>query len=1089
MPVLGSVSERFIHRLAEGVPRARLVDSIVASRPPLVLIAAPSGYGKTVLAAQVASSRDFGQVAWIGVAGEDRSIREVLGRLACFLAEDTAVEDLSVPELCHLCSEELTALPDNAPLLVVVDDAPWGGDEASLQLLQRMFSEAPAGSSIVITTRAEAPTDPWASDVWVIATEQLMLTGSEIAQVWHRHARRSLDHTLSAEVAAASRGHAALVTLMARHSALVDRDVTRVERTASISSLLNSLVVDQLDVKDRELLDCAAVLGSSTMVTLRECSIVDDAAQGMRRIAAALPLVSLSGSGACQRFLIHDLVSEVRGSAEGLYRRDPAGFRRAIDHLASSGSSAQALNMALSAGATELVTELLMRHGAHLVKGASWEAVRAAIDSLPPALVASEPTLLLVRAEAAWLECAKLDAVRQATLAIRLGELSGDGSVPPNARSLLAGMRMSLADFAGAASDIAPFLETDALTSADDLADLLYAAIPAYGFLADRDGLARCCDAALRLISAGDAAGSRLARLEMAMGIVADLVEGDSPRATLLLSAAASREDIPESWRAMALCNVASSALEAGELERSRSRHAEASLIGSAFSTPVDRGLLALVHATLESLLGSGSTIRSEVEQLVAACVRESEVFTRATTCIIGTVTSVSLRDREYAHGLGERALQAASATGSPILVWFAELVHAQASLALGDVERARRTAERILPQVESVGAMGHVLHARLILAQAALSDGDLAAAVQHITAVADHIVEKSPAMVVASYARAFPEMLGPLALAMGVDQVPVRVLNLIQGEYATEALAKAAAVLTPAEVKRLSRRMTAEAKRAAEQQKPEPVDAVCHVRLFGGLEVIAPRGRVGDRDWTKRKARLLFAMLVSRYGTDVPRGEIIEYLWPEMEEERALNNFYVVWSAMKRALSPESVRESPCPFVEHTHGVCRVVSGAVISDLDRFAEFQSQARAAREVGDSDRELAALRGMADLYRGELLPGDVYDDWFAPLRERLRREYEDAMLRAAQIFEGRHEEHEGLGMLRGAMENDPWREDLYQATLRLQIASGQRSTAIATYFACRTRLVEDLGIDPSRETTALYEQVLGMEERPHGGENG
>ena len=261
--------------------------------------------------------------------------------------------------------------------------------------------------------------------------------------------------------------------------------------------------------------------------------------------------------------------------------------------------------------------------------------------------------------------------------------------------------------------------------------------------------------------------------------------------------------------------------------------------------------------------------------------------------------------------------------------------------------------------------------------------------------------------LTVASYLRAFPGMLGPLALAMGVDRIPARVLNLLSGIYGKEALEQAEAVLTPAESRRLAARMRTEAKKAAERAAAADLsDAVCQVRVLGRLEVIAPHGPVADRDWCKRKARLLFAMLVARAGTDVPRGEIIEYLWPEMDEERALNNFYVVWSAMKRALAPNSIRETPCPFVEHVHGVCRIVPGRVVTDLDEFDAHIAAARKAREKGDAPAELAAIRAAEQVYRGDVLPGDIYDDWFAPVRARCRHEFEDAMLRAAQILEER-----------------------------------------------------------------------------------
>jgi len=109
-----------------------------------------------------------------------------------------------------------------------------------------------------------------------------------------------------------------------------------------------------------------------------------------------------------------------------------------------------------------------------------------------------------------------------------------------------------------------------------------------------------------------------------------------------------------------------------------------------------------------------------------------------------------------------------------------------------------------------------------------------------------------------------------------------------------------------------------------------------------------------------------------------------------------------------------------------------------------------------------------------------MPGDAYDDWFAVLRERCRHDFEDAMLRASDLLDARGDGRGALALVRRALQVDPWREDLYQAALRLQIACGQRSAAIDTYMSCRSHLVDDLGIDPSGETTRLYAQVLAMD---------
>lgn len=223
--------------------------------------------------------------------------------------------------------------------------------------------------------------------------------------------------------------------------------------------------------------------------------------------------------------------------------------------------------------------------------------------------------------------------------------------------------------------------------------------------------------------------------------------------------------------------------------------------------------------------------------------------------------------------------------------------------------------------------------------------------------------------------------------------------------------------------------------------------------------------------------------MLAIRRGQDVPRDQLFEYLWPEMDAERAKNNLYVVWSTMKAALVGEADKGAPCPYIESVGGVCRTVREAVRTDVDEFENLMIVAREAEAAGQPSTALRAYERIADLYRGDLLPGDVYDDWFATLRDHYRSSFVDAMLRATALLMTADDPSNALIYARRAIQSDPFREDLFQAALRCQIAAGQRSSAIDTYFQCRDNLAEELGLDPSVETRALYDQILAMEDRP------
>jgi DNA-binding SARP family transcriptional activator len=364
-----------------------------------------------------------------------------------------------------------------------------------------------------------------------------------------------------------------------------------------------------------------------------------------------------------------------------------------------------------------------------------------------------------------------------------------------------------------------------------------------------------------------------------------------------------------------------------------------------------------------------------------------------------------------------------------------------------------------------------------MILAEIDRMSGDTEDAVARLAAHRDYLLTESSNWQAAMYSRAFPGVVGLLAKAIGVEDVPVHRLRMVSGEDAERAVLAARDSIGNPEIARLASRLgTAQGLMVNCPTTPTP----CRVRLFGGLEVTTEFGTVDEDAWRKRKARVLFAMLAVKRGQDVPRDVILEHLWPEMDEARARNNFYVIWSAMKRALAAGEAGPAASRYVQNTGGLCRVTR-AVRSDLDEFDDTVAALRSADAMQDEPALLEAARALMEVYRGELLPGDLYDDWFAEVRDRTRHDFCDAMMRAARVVEARGEHDHALVFLRRATLADPWREDVYQTTMRCQMNAGQRSNAIETYLACRSKLVDDLGLDPSAETTRLYEALLAMED--------
>ena len=423
------------------------------------------------------------------------------------------------------------------------------------------------------------------------------------------------------------------------------------------------------------------------------------------------------------------------------------------------------------------------------------------------------------------------------------------------------------------------------------------------------------------------------------------------------------------------------------------------------------------------------------------------------------------------------------SGVGARLLECLASLEIAASLLALGDVDASARNAASIRTECAAADASYHVLRADMILAEVARREGLIDEAVARLMEHEDYILTESSNWQIAMYIRAFPELLGLLATAIDPNRLPAHLLRMILPVDARRILLASRPIMEPDAWHRLSARIVGDEE--ASELENESYEAPCRVKLFGGLDVRIGDHVVADRDWRKRKARLLFAMLVVKQGADVPRDVILEHLWPDMEEPRARNNLYVVWSAMKSALTPDADKEkgSLGPFTESVGGVCRAVAGIIRSDVDEFEAMNVKARLAADEGRVEAAVRAYERMAEIYRGPLLPGDLYEDWFDDARTHYRAEFGDAMLRAARLLSSIDEQPRAIHLLRKAIAQDPWREDLYQEALKRQIDIGQRSAAIETYIACKDRLAQDLGLDPSQATRRLYDCILAMEDGP------
>ena len=126
--------------------------------------------------------------------------------------------------------------------------------------------------------------------------------------------------------------------------------------------------------------------------------------------------------------------------------------------------------------------------------------------------------------------------------------------------------------------------------------------------------------------------------------------------------------------------------------------------------------------------------------------------------------------------------------------------------------------------------------------------------------------------------------------------------------------------------------------------------------------------------------------------------------------------------------------------------------------------------------------LKRMETMVALYQGEFLEqltaadSRLFEEWVLLRREWLHRQAMEALVCLAHWHERRGELDQARTYAHRQVEMEPWREEAHRQLMQLLAREGQRSAALAQYQACHTALAEELGIEPTQETTRLYEKI-------------
>lgn len=243
-------------------------------------------------------------------------------------------------------------------------------------------------------------------------------------------------------------------------------------------------------------------------------------------------------------------------------------------------------------------------------------------------------------------------------------------------------------------------------------------------------------------------------------------------------------------------------------------------------------------------------------------------------------------------------------------------------------------------------------------------------------------------------------------------------------------------------------------------------------IQLLGRFKVSIADRVVDEAQWRLRKAKSLVKLLALAPDHRLHREQVMDLLWRDLSPTGAANSFHQALFAARHALEPASSPPRRYLSLEAEY-VILAPNDPLWIDVQAFERACGEAR-------RSRDLQTYHATLDLYGGDLLPDDLYEDWARDRREGLRQEYIALLIELADLYENRHEYSAAKELLGQVLSQDALHETAHRRLMRLYALMGERQQAIHQYQTLSETLERELDTTPDAESQSLYNKILAAE---------
>ena len=253
-------------------------------------------------------------------------------------------------------------------------------------------------------------------------------------------------------------------------------------------------------------------------------------------------------------------------------------------------------------------------------------------------------------------------------------------------------------------------------------------------------------------------------------------------------------------------------------------------------------------------------------------------------------------------------------------------------------------------------------------------------------------------------------------------------------------------------------------------------------VYALGSFYIKLGDQKIREKHWKSQKTLKLFKLLLINYEREINTEQIVEKLWPTTSFSKGIKRVYDTIYQLRKILDQGQTESY----------ILKAPQGYSLNDKQDYwfdwAELTSIYKKYKNFAFKSnlsttklyKAVAELEIAIDLYQGDFMENDRYEEWIELPRIHYREVMLNIIMLLANLFYALNNNDKALHYLEAGIEQEPYREDFYFLAMEILRQEKQCWKIAFLYKKCKQAMERELGIAPSTRLKEKYNQIIAAQ---------